>query len=323
MNKIVFTICSANHLAQARCLGDSLKQYAPGYTLVIGLVDRIDGRFTRQDVEYEVIEAEEIGLSSFSDMAARYSIIELNCAMKPFFCLHILDRYKLSRIVYLDSDIYLFGNLNLAEEALDTHDIIITPHFTTPFNDDKIPLERDVLKSGLYNGGFFAINNNEKGLAFINWWKERLIDQCYYNFCEGMGVDQAWLDFVPLYFEKVMVLQNKGYNVAYWNLHERSVSGKNGAYRVNDTEPLIFFHISGYDVNQPGQLSKHQNRYIFDTLPVVKEIYEEYRSALQQNRHSFFSQLACVYVKPKKKRSILVRLLSAAVQQLGYKIVKS
>lgn len=36
-NKLAFTICSANYLAQAIALGDSLLQHNPGYTFVIGL----------------------------------------------------------------------------------------------------------------------------------------------------------------------------------------------------------------------------------------------------------------------------------------------
>jgi hypothetical protein len=41
-NKLAFTICSANYLAQAIALGDSLLQHNPGYTFVIGLVDEIN-----------------------------------------------------------------------------------------------------------------------------------------------------------------------------------------------------------------------------------------------------------------------------------------
>jgi len=40
-NKLAFTICSANYLAQAIALGDSLLQHNPSYTFVIGLVDEI------------------------------------------------------------------------------------------------------------------------------------------------------------------------------------------------------------------------------------------------------------------------------------------
>ena len=37
----VFTVCSANYLAQAKTLGQSLHQHNPDYHFVIGLVDRI------------------------------------------------------------------------------------------------------------------------------------------------------------------------------------------------------------------------------------------------------------------------------------------
>ena len=42
--KIVLTVCTAAYLAQAKALGDSLLKFNPGYKLVIGLVDKVDGR---------------------------------------------------------------------------------------------------------------------------------------------------------------------------------------------------------------------------------------------------------------------------------------
>ncbi|MFX8895502.1 hypothetical protein ABTM96_20420, partial [Acinetobacter baumannii] len=68
------------------------------------------------------------------------------------------------------------------------------------------------------------MKKSSETFQFLNWWSDRLIDQCYYNFAEGMGVDQAWLNIVPLFFKEVCVANHKGLNVAYWNLHERKLS---------------------------------------------------------------------------------------------------
>lgn len=38
--KIAYTICSANHLAYAKTMADSLLQVAPEYMVMIGLADR-------------------------------------------------------------------------------------------------------------------------------------------------------------------------------------------------------------------------------------------------------------------------------------------
>jgi hypothetical protein len=43
--------------------------------------------------------------------------------------------------------------------------------------------------------------------------------------------------------------------VAYWNLPERSLSEKDGAYLVNESWPLIFYHFSGYNPDIPEKLS--------------------------------------------------------------------
>ena len=40
---------------------------------------------------------------------------------------------------------------------------------------------------------------------------------------EGLFVDQRWVDLVPALFDDYVVMKRAGLNVAYWNLHERSI----------------------------------------------------------------------------------------------------
>ena len=64
--KIVYTVCSANHLAYAKTMADSFAEHNPGYTIFIGLVDRIAGRFDPSFFEpYTIIEAESLGIDVF------------------------------------------------------------------------------------------------------------------------------------------------------------------------------------------------------------------------------------------------------------------
>lgn len=71
--------------------------------------------------------------------------------------------------------------------------------------------------------------------------------------------------------------KDTNYNVAYWNLHDRSLrySGwdqerptPDSLWKV-DGRPLVTFHFSGFSPDQPQQLSRHDNRYKLSSLPSV------------------------------------------------------
>ncbi|MEI9911171.1 MAG: hypothetical protein WDO71_16780 [Bacteroidota bacterium] len=93
--KIILTTCSLNHIAQAKSLGDSVIKYAPDYTLVIGLVDKLEGRIPADYfTPHSLVEAHELNIPQFDEMYKRYTTLELNCALKSFFTSHILKNYR-------------------------------------------------------------------------------------------------------------------------------------------------------------------------------------------------------------------------------------
>ncbi len=319
--KIAYTVCSANHLAYAKTMADSLLAQHPEYTIFIGLVDRIDNRF---DVSFFqphiIIEAEALQIAQFAKMSAQYNIIELNCAVKPFMAQYLFKNYSPDTLLYFDTDIFIYHSLEKIEEALLENDIVLTPHFTNPMNDDLEPRERDMLRSGLYNAGFISMKNTIITNKFLQWWSERLINQCYYNFAEGMGVDQYWLNLVPLFFDKVGIFNHKGANVAYWNLHERILSKMNNAFFVNASEPLLFLHISGYKFDKPDELSRHQTRFNLSQLAVLNELITEYRNAVYNNGYEKFSAMSCYFSKPIKKSTGLMATINKLLKPLKIKL---
>lgn len=300
--KIILTTCSLNHIAQAKSLGQSVLKYAPGYKLVIGLVDKNNGRVPAEYYSpHELIEAHELAIPFFKEMCDRYTVLELNCAMKSFFTAYVIEKYSPDTFVFMDSDMLLYSSPALIEEELLSASIVLTPHITSPFpEDDKKPKEKDILKTGMFNAGFYALKNDDNVASFIRWWKERMKDQCFERPKEGLNVDQKWLNFLPFYFEKVKVLEHAGCNAAYWNLHERMISKKGKQFFVNETDPLIFFHFSGYSLKQPELISRHQDRFSMEENEILKELFLGYKNILTENNHEELLQLSCHYAKSKK-----------------------
>lgn len=299
--KAVFTICSPAYFAQAKTLFQSVKQFNSDYRLFLCIFN-LDGHETGDYFnlpDLTIINIEKLGIAEYIKMRNQYNSFELSCALKPFLANHILQTYNTGLLVYFDSDILITGALTIVEEKLVSSEILITPHcnFLTAKGEDflqktnRLLIERGCLAVGIYNGGFWAVKNTSAALSFLNWWQNALVDGAYNDPSHGLYTDQLWLNIAPVYFnETLCVLKHPGYNMAYWNLHERYLhtTGKN--YIVNNVAPLIFFHFSGY---KPGadNISVFSEVYTFENRPELKTLFSAYNKALLQNDHATWSQI--------------------------------
>jgi hypothetical protein len=309
---LAFTICSINYLAQARTLGDSLRQTNPQWTYMIGLVDDLATANLPADLmpPYNMVEVAAIGIPDFAAMCTRYDITELNTAVKPFFIDYFYKTHpEHQNVIYFDPDIIVFQPLTHLEEHLAEYSIVLTPHTCSPTPDWERPNEQHHLGTGIFNLGFIGLTRDDEARRFVNWWKERLVYECRIDLCAGLFVDQHWVNFAPAYYDRVWIEKHRGYNAAYWNLHERLFSREGDLWVVNGTEPLQFFHFSGYSPYKPAEISKYQTRYSFGSAtpnepstlpgrPDVWPLFELYRERLLANYNDRYRRYPCVYIKP-------------------------
>jgi hypothetical protein len=312
--KLAFTICSANYLAQAIALGDSLIQHNPSYSFVIGLVDEInDNNSLPIQIAYPLIPIKDIEIPDFNRFCAQYNITELNTAVKPFYFSYLFDKNEaVQNIVYLDPDIFVYHPFEVLESHLASNQIVLTPHITMPIKDDKYPSETDFLNAGIYNLGFIALKRGSESIKLINWWKNRLYHLCKIDFENGLFVDQLWLNFATLFFKEVFVLVNPGYNMAYWNLQERSLSkNETGTYLVNGEHPLVFYHFSGYDLHKQYAISKYQNRFSFSDRKDIIPIFDKYHQDVMIRGFDAFTAIPCKYItnSAKKNKSFIKQMV--------------
>ncbi len=323
--KIAYTVCSLNRLGQVVVLAKSLLQHNPEYRFIVGLADEILDRIDVKSFPFiEFISLSTLQIPQLDKMDKQYNIFELSCALKAFYGNHLFEKYNPEILLYFDTDICVYNSFDTIEEALNNHSILLSPHFiSAPPDDGKYPLERDVLNSGLYNGGFIGLKNGLIAKLFLSWWQQRLSDQGFYNVCEGMMVDQLWLNLVPIYFKEFHFLTNEGCNLAYWNMHERKLTEKNGQYFAND-KPLIFFHFSGFRIDKPALLSTHQNRFKLSENEALQSLANNYTDLLTANNFISYLLMECVYgkKKPVKHHSLPKKILMRALAMVGYKLEK-
>lgn len=247
------TIVAQNYLAQARVLAESYARVAGGRRLQVLVVDGRDSDGPEEP--FDVLRPSELALDGveFRTMAAIYDDVELATSLKPWLLRALLDRGA-ETAIYLDPDVEVFAALDEAAELAAAHEAVLVPHVLGELPADGLkPSRRDLVVAGTYNLGFIAVGRG--GARFLDWWGERLRRDCIVAVEEALFVDQRQLDAAPAYFD-VHVLRDPGWDVAYWNLHERELTWNGDAYEV-DGRPLRFFHFSGFDPTRPDRLSRH------------------------------------------------------------------
>lgn len=235
--------------------GDTSVPQWPGVQ-VVGVRDLVDGEEERR-------------------LRRRYTIAEFCFALKPRLLLHAIDRVA-ERAVYLDSDILAYSRFDEVFVALERSSIALTPHLDTPLPDDgRLPSDMTILRSGAFNMGFVGAAATARARVILEWWDRRVRRWGYVSPEAGYQGDQKWMDLAVGVFPDIGIVRDPGYNVAYWNLHSRSLAATESGITVQGV-PLVFFHFSGYDPSQPERLSRFTNRIRLEEHPVARQLVQDY-----------------------------------------------
>src|SRR5262249_26022887 len=124
------------------------------------------------------------------------------------------------------------------------------------------------LNVGVFNLGFIGVSRSNESARFLEWWNMRLMEYCYVNTGKGQFVDQIWLNFAPVFFEKVFVLKDPGLNIAYWNYKERSSFLENNFKQHQLNGDIVFVHFSA--------------RVNLKVLAVLDKYLDNYESSLDR-----------------------------------------
>ena len=248
MKVTCFSSFTFAYLDRARVLFKTLRRFHPDWDLAALITDEPPPGFTlrlHEEPFDRVVYAQDLGIPDFKAWLFKHDVVEVCTAVKgPFLrqaCASGADA-----VIYLDPDTALFESLDPVLARLETSDILLTPHLLDPNTDRQAILDNDLSASrtGIFNLGFVAVRAGGEGARFAGWWNDRLLEFCYDDIAAGLFVDQKWCDHVPALFDRVGVIRDPGYNVASWNISQRTVAiGRDGAITVNGS-PLRFWHFT-------------------------------------------------------------------------------
>ncbi len=275
----VFTIVAKNYLSFALTLGDSLIQQDKNLDFYIFIVDDLAGVPTELATKYKTIIVNETIVPSHLEMAFKYNVTEYSTAIKPYVFNSLFHKNEYEKIIYSDPDIYFYQSPNNIYNLLENDFCILTPHILDVATAHKSEAtDVGLLFAGIFNLGFIALRKCDDATVLLNWWQQRLRDYCYGDRMESLHTDQKWIDFVPSLFRKgVHITDNKGFNIAYWNIHERELFEDNNQLKVATKEDIgvTFLHFSG---NNPLNIlvNKQCKNLDINNYPVWKKYILEY-----------------------------------------------
>jgi glycosyltransferase involved in cell wall biosynthesis len=280
ISRCLALIATRNYLPFAKLVAQSFLAYHSEFRPVLLLVDG-EPRDALVFSEGQVVLLSDLGLHNAGWFAAKFTASELSNALKPVF-LRYLAGFT-DKVIYLDCDIAVFSRLTEMIDLMETRDLVLVPHMLEPLPRPEQfwthPTRADIFNSGLINAGCFGIRL-ANCRTFLTFWEDaNLAPGAFY---EGAGyqTDQQHLNWALVTVPNACVLRESRYNVAFWNLHDRDfrlelVQNRELQFEV-DRKPLGFFHFSGYDVNEPLRLSRHDGRHSVYDLPAVAEILNWY-----------------------------------------------
>ncbi len=291
------TIITANYLAYAATLAETLALHNPGLPLYVLIVDPPKNFDRHQFTTFKPLYLDAFKESDLIEqMQFYYTASEFCWSLRGVMHEYMLEQTTYESWVFLDSDMMVSGSFDPIFQQLDQCSILLNPHF---YKTGYLPagswIELSVLRVGKFNGGFLGLRRSQAARHFIPWFKERLnrfaFDEPRFEGMHVLYADQLWLDFVPTQFQEVEYLRHPGANLAHWNLFERDVRLHSDDSVTVDGEPLIFTHFSGWNIEQPDEVSRHSPMYRHQPVNSAwARLGEEYRRRLIHHGYYAFIQ---------------------------------
>ncbi len=298
-NTSIFTIVAKNYIGLGEILGKSLLQHNANIDFYIIVADEFEKIV---DIPNNVKIARKIlqySNEEWIDMSFKYNLTEFCTAIKPaVFQYFFKEGYE--KVIYFDPDIYIYSSIKEILDILNDKEIVVTPHICgvhTKYNGDQPEWNLNV--NGIFNLGFCGAKNTRSSQIIMEWWTERLKDQCFMERSIGQFTDQKWMDWIPALGEenKISIIRNLGMNLAPWNFFERKiVENSDGEFHVvfreedrneERKDKLVFVHYSGFNYNKLKEGIIEHKGLNLNHYPDLDIILSKYGDAIHNDSKTF------------------------------------
>jgi len=207
------------------------------------------------------------------------SAVQYFWCLSPYLSWYILDKYDVNDVLYVDSDVYFFHDINKIYDEIHNKSVGIVRH--------RINYNPAV---GEYNVGIVYFKNDLTGYQCAEWWKDCLLttDHEYYK-THGICGDQKYLElFEPIFgHDKVCVIDKKVGHLAPWNFMNHGYVDNKITWQ-GALQDLVYCHFSNFKPNYDLQVYEAAPRHGLNAqykLPLpIKNLYDKYFKATNETR---------------------------------------
>lgn len=275
------TISTKNHLFKSYVLFDSVMKYSEA--TICCLVTDSNEAEKKNGVQFHTLT--DLQCETAEQIKRKYKNDKLRWALKAVYVKFLLES-GYDQVIYVDNDIYFYSSPDFLFEKLTTVDFLLTPHFykADPTKEQNW-LEAN-FRVGLYNAGFFGATRN--AIPILDWWTKCCLYEMKRSYWRGLFADQKYLDLVPVKFQNVEIIKNRGCNFSGWNFELANITVDKEQLYING-DKLVFIHYSTLAME------------LFPSIQSsIYMAYNKYENALKKYQPDF---------KFEKKKLSLVSLL--------------
>ncbi|THF79969.1 glycosyltransferase family protein [Cohnella fermenti] len=284
---IIGTVVTSSHLPRAQLLAQSARAHCPAAKFIVSLVEReLDVSSNRYAAFDEVVLARSTWVGNFDRLLFQYGPREASCFAKGPLLRYAMNRYPSeTSFLFLDSDTEIMAPLDDLEERFARSSVLLIPQHLAP------GAEYDDFCCGVYNAGMIGASRTTDGIAFVDWWSQRLERHAYCGENNTLFAGRKWLDLVPSLFKGVEIVKHPGYNVARWNYSERKVARSDTGRLLANGLPLFVMHFHAIGEREKEiEDGKHRAEF-----PVVSELTRDYATRLDRFGRRYASQIPWSY----------------------------
>lgn len=163
-------------------------------------------------------------------------------ASASYVTFHLMEKYKLPEIIYIDSDIKFYGDFNDIFKSIENKSIGLILHRHNNIG----------CFVGGYNVGIIYFKNDEPGYNCLKWWRDCMIDKDN-PWSEKYGTcgDQKYLEAFGMLFgdDNIKILDDDIGHGAPWNFRLYQYQNNNNIIWEGKNQKILFNHFSHFDIN--------------------------------------------------------------------------
>lgn len=258
------SLATRETLPQARVLAATLRSHDPDGQIAICVLSGHDELGAQEP--FHVLRHDE--LSGAARSAEEPLVLSLDAL--PARLLQWAFEAGAEAAVYLAPHICVYGPLEPAITMARDRGVVLVDRVQSLPDDGMRPDHGDLLLAGATSPAFVA-TSGEEGHRFADWWLRGI--------AKG-GTPARWLEIAPSAFPTAARQEDAGFNVSFWNLHERFLERRGNALLANG-QPLRFIDFWGFRPDRPYVLGESASRVSPLGNSVLAELCGEYGERLR------------------------------------------